>query len=140
MRPRANYGEHRSLGWQPHRARRPATPSISIGVEIKKRNARLATGSIALAAALVLLPAVAASADEWSGSRTCSSPATQSRLSSTTTGFTEHYRGGVRGGWWLNNTTMTYRASFYGLGTATFKVVTDMTFGSPAPTVACIGS
>ncbi len=107
---------------------------------MKSSKSRVAVGSIALAAALVLMPALSASADEWTGTRTCSSPAIQSRLSSTTTGTTEHFRNGVRGGLWLNNTTMTYRSSFYGLGTGNFKVVTNGVFGSPAPTVACVGA
>jgi len=92
--------------------------------------------ALGLAAVLVVLPATVAAADTWTGSRTCSSPATQSRLSSYTTGWAEHYRGAVRGGLWYDAGS-TYHYTLWGLGTATYKVVAD---SIQSTGVACIGS
>jgi hypothetical protein len=83
-----------------------------------------------------MLVAVPASAAVWSTTHSCQSPFIQTRLASTSTGFTTHFRNGVTGPSW-GNPTATYRTSFWGLGSAAYKI--------EAPTIhsqniGCIGA
>lgn len=89
--------------------------------------------SLVVAGSIFTAPAANA-ADTWTGTRSCSSPATQGRLASTTTGVTTHFRDGVQ----VLYAAGGYRVSYHPLGIRSYKVTANTTISSVA--WSCIGA